>query len=362
MVTRIQTPSPFANAQIDFSKIGQLADSYFKAQEGTMKRQAFQEDRAAKEAERQRQAQIRNTFSGGLPTGPDGQIDFAAMAKAIAPHDPNQAASWAGMASEEADRSENRQHRKDQLNIQRQQLAQNSTPASVREYKFYSDQEKAAGRTPMPWNDYRRQGGAAPRRSVTEMKQIYEADDAIPKINNTINTLKYARNLITKDPNDPSKPLAYEGTGAGTFGYIGSRVPGGDWIFDSGRSAATDEYGTIMSMEAIKEMANTLKGVTTDFELRKFEEVLADPTQPREIRQRTIDRMLQLAEYKRQLEERRAQEIRTGEYYGPGGFEPSPQAGSDQALQSARDAIARGASREAVIQRLRENGIDPSGL
>lgn len=32
------------------------------------------------------------------------------------------------------------------------------------------------------------------------------------------------------------------------------------------------------------------------------------------------------------------------------------------ALQQARDAIARGAPREAVIQRLRQNGIDPMGL
>lgn len=40
---------------------------------------------------------------------------------------------------------------------------------------------------------------------------------------------------------------------------------------------------------------------------------------------------------------------------------PAPQAGGD-VLQRARDAIARGAPRDAVIQRLRENGIDPKGL
>jgi hypothetical protein len=40
---------------------------------------------------------------------------------------------------------------------------------------------------------------------------------------------------------------------------------------------------------------------------------------------------------------------------------PAPQAGGD-VLQRARDAIARGAPRDAVIQRLRENGIDPRGL
>lgn len=36
--------------------------------------------------------------------------------------------------------------------------------------------------------------------------------------------------------------------------------------------------------------------------------------------------------------------------------------GFNQALEDARDAIGRGADREKVIERLRENGIDPSGL
>lgn len=39
-----------------------------------------------------------------------------------------------------------------------------------------------------------------------------------------------------------------------------------------------------------------------------------------------------------------------------------PQGGSGQALQQAKDAISRGAPRDKVIQRLRENGIDPAGL
>jgi hypothetical protein len=44
----------------------------------------------------------------------------------------------------------------------------------------------------------------------------------------------------------------------------------------------------------------------------------------------------------------------------PGGA-PPPAAGGD-ALSKARDAIAKGADRNAVIERLRQNGIDPSGL
>jgi hypothetical protein len=42
--------------------------------------------------------------------------------------------------------------------------------------------------------------------------------------------------------------------------------------------------------------------------------------------------------------------------------QPSPSAPNADPLAQARDAIAKGADRNAVIQRLQQNGIDPSGL
>lgn len=47
---------------------------------------------------------------------------------------------------------------------------------------------------------------------------------------------------------------------------------------------------------------------------------------------------------------------------GPGSSAASGQQGGGDPLAQARDAIARGAPRDAVIRRLQENGIDPSGL
>jgi hypothetical protein len=323
----IQSSGAFAPAQIDFSKIGQIADSYYDAQNNRMKRDAFQEQQAAARAERDRQNQVRQVFAQGLPRDAQGNIDYSAASERLLALDPNQGVDFLKMGSQEADRRHSREfdrekfnadqaYRQQQLGLQREQLA----PSDVRSFQAYSalspeDQER--------YRAFRQQQATSQKRSVTEMKQIYEADDEIPKIQNTIDTLKYARELIA--PTDKDAPKAYEGTGAGFAGWVGSRVPGGSFLFDEGRAKATDEYGTIMSMEAIKAMASTLKGVTTDFELRKFESILADPTQPREIRLRTIERMLQLAEHKRALEERRAQEIRSGEYYGPTGFVP-PQA------------------------------------
>lgn len=52
--------------------------------------------------------------------------------------------------------------------------------------------------------------------------------------------------------------------------------------------------------------------------------------------------------------------------FGPNGElmknDPAASAGGADPLTQAKAAIARGANRDAVIQRLRENGIDPTGL
>lgn len=167
-------------------------------------------------------------------------------------------------------------------------------------------------------------GGPAaqpPKKSVTELKQIHAADDEVIGYQNSIDTLNKAKSLIVKDPNNPqgaaNGPMAYEGMGSGWAGYIGSRVPGGSYLFDKDRAQATDEYGTIMNMEAIKAMSETLKGATTNFELQEFVRILADPSQPREIRERTINRMLSLLEKRKNLAGRRSEEIRSGDYYRP---------------------------------------------
>jgi hypothetical protein len=152
------------------------------------------------------------------------------------------------------------------------------------------------------------------KKSVTEMKQIYSSDDEVTTLSNTIKALDDAAKLISPEA-EAAGTAAFEGTGSGIAGIIGSRFPGGNLLFDENRSKATDEYGAMMSFEAIKAMADTLKGATTDFELNKFVEILADPSQPREIRRRTMGRMRQLAQDRLNLAKRRSEEIRTGDYY-----------------------------------------------
>lgn len=152
--------------------------------------------------------------------------------------------------------------------------------------------------------------------SAADKKAVMSAEDDLPNIEGTIDALKAAKDLNDK---------TFTGYTAGIRGSIGtSGVPGANLLVDRDKALATSEFGKVMSGEAIKTMADTLKGATTDFELKKFETMLADPTTPPEIRGRTIDRMIKLAEKQREIKSRRVNDLRGGTYFKPGG----PQAGA----------------------------------
>jgi hypothetical protein len=145
--------------------------------------------------------------------------------------------------------------------------------------------------------------------SAGDKKAVMAAEDELPNIEGTIDALKTAKDLNNK---------TFTGVTAGIRGKIGtSGVPGTNLLVDRDAALATSEFGKVMSGEAIKTMADTLKGATTDFELKKFEAMLADPTTPPEIRGRVIDRMINLAEKQKTIKGRRVNELRSGTYFKP---------------------------------------------
>lgn len=146
--------------------------------------------------------------------------------------------------------------------------------------------------------------------SATDKKAVFEAEDELPKIQGTIESLQRAKELNDK---------TFTGVTAGARGFLGASVPGGGMLVDREGAVATKEFGDLMSGEAIKQMAQTLKGATTDFEMRKFESILANPTTPPEIRGRVIDRMITLAERQKTISEARTKDLRTGAYFKPQG-------------------------------------------
>jgi hypothetical protein len=151
----------------------------------------------------------------------------------------------------------------------------------------------------------------ASRMTVSEKNEIFKAENELPNIRATESMLREAAKL---------NPDTLTGYTAGIRASIGSKLPGGVVPDGYEKSAkATNEWQKLMGMEAIKTMANTLKGATTDFELNEFVKLLADPSTPIETRGRIIERMQQLAIVKRKMIRERVNELRGGTFFRPGG-------------------------------------------
>lgn len=146
--------------------------------------------------------------------------------------------------------------------------------------------------------------------TASDRKAINQSEDQALQLDSTLDTLARAKELNNQ---------TFTGATAGMRGAIGTTIPGAGLFLDPKASMATAEFGKIMSMEAIKSMSATLKGATTDREMDRFVDILGDPATPPDIRGRTIDRMMTLAQRQKELAGQRMNEMRGGTYYQPGG-------------------------------------------
>lgn len=189
----------------------------------------------------------------------------------------------------------------------------------------YSNRANAAASLGMSQDDPRYQPfvltGKMPREdtqalTATDKKALWSAEDEIPLIDNTLSSLQRARDLNRK---------TFTGMTAGARGVLGTAVPGGSYLVDGEAAKATAEFNKLMSMEAIQSMAQTLKGATTDSELARFVDILADPSTDPDIRERTIDRMMSLAQRVKDVKANRVNELRGND--GAIGNAAAPSAG-----------------------------------
>jgi hypothetical protein len=146
--------------------------------------------------------------------------------------------------------------------------------------------------------------------SATDKKAIFEAEDEMPQLKGTSESLGRALELNEKIMRGPGSGFRAEAAQQAA-NLLGMR-PRADVL-------ATHEWSKIMAPEALQSMANTLKGATTDFELRKFIEMLADPNTDVAVRKTVIERLQKLTERQMQIKQRRASELRTGNYFKPEG-------------------------------------------
>lgn len=200
--------------QVDFSRIGQLYDSYADAQNDRIRREAAQEDLAANRQAATRDARIRAEFAGGLPTDTGGKPDIGKAAeRLIALGDQKRGFELLATAGQAADRAATREfderkfaaedaHRRESLDVQRSQ----AVPAAVREYQFYAKGERAAGRQPVAFNEFKRASAApsytpfdralanADVKRVTEYK---DASDGAEELRGNLSELRAARAAAT---------------------------------------------------------------------------------------------------------------------------------------------------------------------
>lgn len=171
--------------------------------------------------------------------------------------------------------------------------------------------------------------------SATDKKAIFQAEDAIPAVQGTIENLNRALELNDK---------TFSGFGAGVRGDIASKLPSS--IAPKG-AMETAEWSKIMGPEALTAMANTLKGATTDFELKKYMEMLGDPSTPATIRKGVIERMKRLAERKLEIDQARVNDLRGGSYFKEGG--------GSSGVRQAPGSHGGGSAPQGAIQALRSN-------
>lgn len=189
----------------------------------------------------------------------------------------------------------------------------------------------------------------SPELSSADRKAIMEAEDQVPIIQNTLGQLQRARELNRQ---------AFSGRLAGAATMIGtSGLPGAGLLVDPEKAKASREFNQIMSSQAIEAMSATLKGATTDREMAQFKEILGDPSTPPDIRERTINRMITLAERQMQLQQSRIQQLRGRDYFRPGGGQP----GATPAAPATPAPVPSGVPQVgAVVRGYRFKGGDPA--
>lgn len=151
--------------------------------------------------------------------------------------------------------------------------------------------------------------------SATVIKARHESQDKLGILDNMETNLAEAAELAPKAYYGMLAPLTQ-----GRFAsWTGMDKEGGD---------ATVRLNQILRPEALKEMAATLKGASTEKEMQEYIDALADPTTTPEIKAKAIAGMRRLAKIQREILTSRVKEIEGGDYTGSKAAtqRPAPQA------------------------------------
>jgi len=142
----------------------------------------------------------------------------------------------------------------------------------------------------------------------TDKNAILEADDAVSTNQAAIDSLKRAKTI---------SPKAYSGFGAGPLGTVTSQFGG-----DAG--IATEQLTNEVMTNALGQLKSIFGGAPTEGERKILLDMQGAVSKPDAVRQLIFDRAIAAAEKRLEFNRKRAEQMRGGTYYKPGGAAAAP--------------------------------------
>ncbi len=149
------------------------------------------------------------------------------------------------------------------------------------------------------------------RFSAPALKILQESEDENLKLETTLSSLARVKEL--------SDAGIISGFGTRARTWVGTQIPAMLDKSPDPRAQRTEEWLSYMRPEAIKDMAATLKGATTDREMSTYMNMLADPSTTKETRDAIWVKINGWVSKQRAINERRMDQLRSGEYTRTGG-------------------------------------------
>lgn len=145
--------------------------------------------------------------------------------------------------------------------------------------------------------------------TTTDKKAILEADDLVASSQNAVESLRKARTL---------SDTANAGWFAGTRAAIGNNLPDvlvPNVISSPESSAATSDFDNAVVGNALTQLKAIFGGAPTEGERQILLELQGSSSQPREVRNKILERATEMAQRRLEFNKQRADSLRGGTYY-----------------------------------------------
>lgn len=158
--------------------------------------------------------------------------------------------------------------------------------------------------------------------TATDKKAILEADDMVAANRAAITALDQALAINDK---------ANQGFGASARGVVGNALP--DWMVPDAvsskeSSAATADYDNLVVGQALQSLKSIFGAAPTEGERKILLEMQGSSSLPANVRRGILERAKALAERRLEFNRQRAEGLRGGSFYQPGGGAAGQQGGN----------------------------------